>query len=161
MTSPGVSYEEYQQEVRTQEARDRDRFTGRDEHATEALYSAEDGKLIRGVRPRLVVELDDAGLPVIVEFAFNNGHEARELGLAANDEATRQAYGVLHLLAPRDMALRRRENEAQAKAARAAYQREFPCACQCSSRFKTERGLAMHRARTRWAKCREQEEGPS
>lgn len=39
-----TTYEEYLEAVRTQQERDRDRFTGRDSHAEQPMYSAETGQ---------------------------------------------------------------------------------------------------------------------
>lgn len=40
----GTTYEDYLQAVRTQQERDRDRFTGRDSHGDEPMYWAETGQ---------------------------------------------------------------------------------------------------------------------
>lgn len=151
-----ASYSEYLARVEAQRQRDSDRFTGVNQHPDAPVYSADDGKLLHRKQARLVISLDDDGLPVIEECYAMSLKELRSLELAASDLYF--AYSIRRWRvrgeehprdAPRNAALQRREMEEKRKREQEAWNDAHPFACEtCRGRYATERGLVMHRRKS-------------
>lgn len=149
MTEATVDYEEYLRRATAQRQRDADRFTGVDQHLDEPIYDPETGKRLNPVRPRLVIELDGEGLPVIVVSQYNTTKELNDLCEAATNHRMDVNFGRgSGMFDPRTMALRAIANEARRLEEADRHRRERPYVCSHhnndSWRFKTERGLLIH-----------------
>lgn len=143
-----IPYEEYLRRVSEQRQRDADRFTGADDHLDEPIYDPSTGKLLNPKRPRLVIELDEEGLPVIVECRYNSKEDIDALATAAENQRRNILFGGGEdLFNPRQWAIDARLRQVRREEERAQWiaERPFECGpCQGRSRFKTERGLAIH-----------------
>lgn len=143
-----TSYEEYLAGVAKQRERDQDRFYGRDSHPDEPAYDPETGKKINPVRPRLVIELDENLLPVVVDIKSNGDADLMALREAATyGTAYSIIWGKDSLAETRRMMEAVQKGRAEVERQIKAWNAERPWACGCGMRYKTKRRLTQHQAR--------------